>query len=128
MDHLETKRQILALRKKFGENDWLSNRAGTAIQTIMGIENTVDVVPSPSPILSIQILDSAQNSNEDKTSDSSDNKSVSDETVNDENVKETRSVSLEVAIIESHQKAREPEPVYNPEEGKTQRKVFFLLM
>ncbi|KAL6424267.1 hypothetical protein ACFW04_009830 [Cataglyphis niger] len=37
MDHLETKKRILDLRKKFGENNWLSSHAGTSVQDIMGL-------------------------------------------------------------------------------------------
>ncbi|XP_024935876.1 serine/threonine-protein kinase 11-interacting protein isoform X2 [Cephus cinctus] len=44
-DHLEIKKQILALREKFGENDWLTSHAGTFVQDIMGLER------SPRPML-----------------------------------------------------------------------------
>lgn len=37
MDHLETKKRILDLREKFGENNWLSSHAGTSVQDIMGL-------------------------------------------------------------------------------------------
>ncbi|KAI4491331.1 hypothetical protein M0802_010264 [Mischocyttarus mexicanus] len=40
--HLETKKQILALREKFGKVNWLSNQAGSFVQDIMGLQ-------SPSP-------------------------------------------------------------------------------
>ncbi|CAL1678329.1 unnamed protein product [Lasius platythorax] len=36
-DHLETKKRILDLREKFGENNWLSSHAGTSVQDIMGL-------------------------------------------------------------------------------------------
>lgn len=38
MDHLEIKRQILALREKYGEENWLSNHSGQCVQNIMGME------------------------------------------------------------------------------------------
>ncbi|XP_001600307.1 serine/threonine-protein kinase 11-interacting protein isoform X1 [Nasonia vitripennis] len=38
MDHLETKRQILALRAKYGEDNWLSNQAAAHVQSILGIQ------------------------------------------------------------------------------------------
>ncbi|XP_066591773.1 serine/threonine-protein kinase 11-interacting protein isoform X2 [Prorops nasuta] len=48
-DHLETKKQIIALREKFGKSDWLRSHAGAYIQDIMGIQAT----SSPTPISSI---------------------------------------------------------------------------
>ncbi|XP_039312896.1 serine/threonine-protein kinase 11-interacting protein isoform X2 [Solenopsis invicta] len=38
-DYLETKKRILDLREKFGENNWLSSRAGTFVQDIMGLHS-----------------------------------------------------------------------------------------
>ncbi|XP_076624438.1 serine/threonine-protein kinase 11-interacting protein isoform X2 [Colletes latitarsis] len=38
-DHLETKKQILALRNKFGEDEWLSSYAGTIVQDITGLQS-----------------------------------------------------------------------------------------
>ncbi|KAG7211247.1 hypothetical protein KM043_010559 [Ampulex compressa] len=38
-DHLEMKKQILALREKFGEDNWLSSQAGTFVQDIMGLQS-----------------------------------------------------------------------------------------
>ncbi|XP_043250527.1 serine/threonine-protein kinase 11-interacting protein isoform X2 [Colletes gigas] len=38
-DHLETKKQILALRNKFGEDEWLNNYAGTIVQDITGLQS-----------------------------------------------------------------------------------------
>ncbi|XP_014477087.1 PREDICTED: serine/threonine-protein kinase 11-interacting protein isoform X2 [Dinoponera quadriceps] len=38
-DHLETKKRMLALRKKFGEDNWLSSHAGTFVQDIMGLHS-----------------------------------------------------------------------------------------
>jgi hypothetical protein len=40
MDHLETKRQILALRAKFGEDNWLSSHPATYIENIMGLQSS----------------------------------------------------------------------------------------
>lgn len=40
MKHLETKKQILALREKFGEVNWLSSQAGTFVQDIMGLQSS----------------------------------------------------------------------------------------
>lgn len=114
MEHLETKRQILALRKQFGEDNWLSHRAGTVIQNIMGIDSEIDVVPSSSPIPSMKILESLENLNQNETNDIDDKIEGIDETVNNEN--ESQSDSL--AIIETSSKEHNEEPVYNPEEGK----------
>ncbi|XP_051160698.1 serine/threonine-protein kinase 11-interacting protein isoform X2 [Leptopilina boulardi] len=112
MEHLETKRQILALRKQFGEDNWLSHRAGTVIQNIMGIDSEIDVVPSSSPIPSMKILESLENLNQNETNDIDDKIEGIDETVNNEN--ESQSDSL--AIIETSSKEHNEEPVYNPEE------------
>ncbi|XP_043287960.1 serine/threonine-protein kinase 11-interacting protein isoform X2 [Venturia canescens] len=40
-DHLETKKQILALRAKFGDEKWLVSDAGSFVQDIMGLERSV---------------------------------------------------------------------------------------
>ncbi|XP_043479640.1 serine/threonine-protein kinase 11-interacting protein isoform X2 [Leptopilina heterotoma] len=112
MEHLETKRQILALRKQFGENNWLSHRAGSVIQNIMGIDSVIDVVPSSSPIPSIKILDSPPKSNQDETIKIEDKTEEFDETVNNEN----ESQNDGIAIIETSSKEQNEEPIYNPEE------------
>ncbi|XP_033175784.1 serine/threonine-protein kinase 11-interacting protein isoform X2 [Bombus impatiens] len=36
--HLETKKQILEIRRRYGEDKWLSSQAGTFVQDIMGIQ------------------------------------------------------------------------------------------
>lgn len=38
-DYLETKKRILALREKYGEDNWLRNHAGTSVQDIMGLQS-----------------------------------------------------------------------------------------
>ena len=45
MDHLETKRQILALREKYGEENWLSSQSAAYVQTIMGLQSPSNPVP-----------------------------------------------------------------------------------
>ncbi|KAK2581126.1 hypothetical protein KPH14_007940 [Odynerus spinipes] len=47
MEHLETKKQILALREKFGEVNWLSSQAGTFVQDIMGLQSMPSMYSSP---------------------------------------------------------------------------------
>ncbi|XP_018393306.1 PREDICTED: serine/threonine-protein kinase 11-interacting protein isoform X1 [Cyphomyrmex costatus] len=55
-DYLETKKRILDLRAKFGENNWLSSHAGTFVQHIMGLQSASE---SPeSQISKIQTLTS----------------------------------------------------------------------
>jgi len=49
-DYLETKKRILALREKYGEDNWLRNHAGTSVQDIMGLQSTSQ------PAFGIQIL------------------------------------------------------------------------
>lgn len=46
MDHLETKRQILELRAKFGEENWLSSHAGMHIHNIMGLPSNFETKTS----------------------------------------------------------------------------------
>ncbi|XP_011705409.1 PREDICTED: serine/threonine-protein kinase 11-interacting protein isoform X2 [Wasmannia auropunctata] len=53
-DYLETKKRILDLREKFGENNWLSSHAGTFVQDIMGL-NPASQFPE-SQISKIQTL------------------------------------------------------------------------
>jgi len=53
-DYLETKKRILDLRAKFGENNWLSSHAGTFVQDIMGLHPVPQ--SSESQISKIQTL------------------------------------------------------------------------
>ncbi|XP_015116002.1 serine/threonine-protein kinase 11-interacting protein isoform X2 [Diachasma alloeum] len=60
MEHLETKKKILALREKFGGERWLSSDAGSFVQDIMGIErNILASTPSIDSPVSAAIGDSA---------------------------------------------------------------------
>ncbi|XP_058800960.1 serine/threonine-protein kinase 11-interacting protein isoform X2 [Phymastichus coffea] len=58
MDHLETKRQILALRAKYGEENWLSSHSAAHVQNIMGLRQTPSSTP---PVLSSSFTDNQQN-------------------------------------------------------------------
>ncbi|XP_076231714.1 uncharacterized protein LOC143177580 isoform X2 [Calliopsis andreniformis] len=49
-DHLEIKKQILALREKFGEDRWLSSQAGVFIQDIMGLQSSSYSTLSPDSV------------------------------------------------------------------------------
>ncbi|XP_012253946.2 serine/threonine-protein kinase 11-interacting protein isoform X2 [Athalia rosae] len=50
MDHLETKKQIVALREKFGADNWLHSHAATFVQEIMGMQNTSRPLLSSTPV------------------------------------------------------------------------------
>ncbi|XP_017891214.1 serine/threonine-protein kinase 11-interacting protein isoform X2 [Ceratina calcarata] len=56
-DHLEVKKQILAVRKRFGEENWLSSHAGTFVQDIMGFEPSS--CPALTPESTLRNLDTA---------------------------------------------------------------------
>lgn len=43
---METKKRILDLREKFGENNWLSSHAGTFVQDIMGLQPSSELPES----------------------------------------------------------------------------------
>jgi len=49
-DYLETKKRILALREKYGEDNWLRSHAGTSVQDIMGLQSTSQ------PMFGMQVL------------------------------------------------------------------------
>lgn len=51
MDHSETKRKILALREKYGEENWLSVQTASHIPGIIGLESTSAVSPIFSTIV-----------------------------------------------------------------------------
>ncbi|XP_032680725.1 serine/threonine-protein kinase 11-interacting protein isoform X2 [Odontomachus brunneus] len=53
-DHLETKKRMLALREKFGEDNWLSSHAGTFVQDIMGLQSVSQ--SATLPVTKIQTL------------------------------------------------------------------------
>lgn len=58
LDHLETKRQILALRAKYGEENWLSSHSAAHVQNIMGLQQTPCSTPT---LLSSSFTDNQQN-------------------------------------------------------------------
>ncbi|XP_011152969.1 serine/threonine-protein kinase 11-interacting protein isoform X2 [Harpegnathos saltator] len=53
-DHLETKKRMLALRERFGEDNWLSSHAGTFVQDIMGLHSVSQ--PATLSVTRIQTL------------------------------------------------------------------------
>lgn len=123
MEHLETKKQISALREKFGEDYWLSSHAGKFVQDIMGLEQSV----SPNSLLSsTPIGPTSFNVAYDRAilassiPDYESNSSISQVQSNDElEVKENLEASTEEPT-ESESQITEipvPEETYDPEEG-----------
>ena len=41
-DHLDTKRQIEELRRKYGKDDWLQGEGGDKVHEVLGIKRTTD--------------------------------------------------------------------------------------
>lgn len=129
--HLETKKQILEIRKKYGEDKWLSSHAGTFVQDIMGLQPSCPILI---PEFAIENLDSknivasAENSaillmentkietNEEslmkETNESNNEKENENEVLNEEeNISEiilTNNASTLINISE---------PLYDPEQG-----------
>ncbi|XP_046739064.1 serine/threonine-protein kinase 11-interacting protein isoform X2 [Diprion similis] len=54
-EHLDIKKQVEALREKYGENDWLHEQAGTFVQDIMGLER------ASGPLLSYKQAENSAN-------------------------------------------------------------------
>ncbi|KZC15076.1 Serine/threonine-protein kinase 11-interacting protein, partial [Dufourea novaeangliae] len=98
-DHLETKKQILALRKQFGEDKWLSSLGGTIVQDIMGFQPSSYSSLTPdgtSAVSSTQdsIVDAIENIQADAAENSAcstneNNETSSRKELNVENVSET---------------------------------------
>lgn len=125
MDHLETKKRMLALREKFGKDNWLSCHAGTFVQDIMGLHSASQ--PAASPITNVKALadinvasslhdsliymmDSEQSSSELKTQQVVEH--VEDEKNNvPEEENEIREEQEEISVVS-------PETIYDPKEGE----------
>lgn len=48
---MKIKEQIVALRKKFGKDNWLHSAAGTFVQDIMGLQHAPGPLLSSSPVV-----------------------------------------------------------------------------
>lgn len=129
--HLETKKQILEIRKKYGEDKWLSSHAGTFVQDIMGLQPSCPILI---PEFAIENLDSknivasAENSaillmentkietNEEslmkETNESNNEKENENEVLNEEeNISEIILTNNASSLINIS------EPLYDPEQG-----------
>lgn len=129
--HLETKKQILEIRKKYGEDKWLSSHAGTFVQDIMGLQPSCPILI---PEFAIENLDSknivasAENSaillmentkietNEEslmkETNESNNEKENENEVLNEEeNIFEIILTNNASSLINIS------EPLYDPEQG-----------
>lgn len=115
---METKRQILALRQKFGENDWLSSQGGTFIQNIMGLPQ------EDSTILSSSFKDE----NVSSISESQSTNTLEQFPTQEDNLEPSEKMSDSfIETVESKETVDiTPEPVYDPDEGKLKIKKKFL--
>lgn len=116
MDHLETKKQIVALREKFGEENWLINHAGNVVQNIMGL-------PPPTTILSLTLSEtgivpaeqkSPEVSGEDISGLVKDEKVVEDVEKKEETEENGIETISEISNV--------PEPAYDPADGNADDK------
>ncbi|XP_012140983.2 uncharacterized protein LOC100876018 isoform X1 [Megachile rotundata] len=130
-DHLEIKKQILAVRKKY-EDNWLSSSAGTFVQDIMGLqvssrsvltpESTVTNLDDTSNVSNIQdptilLISNAQTDTE-KGSETKEN-----DVINNEEENETKVLNEEENVFEDFKDSISTpvdisEPLYDSEEEK----------
>ncbi|XP_034937673.1 serine/threonine-protein kinase 11-interacting protein isoform X2 [Chelonus insularis] len=80
MEHLETKKKILALREKYGGDKWLSSDSGSYIQDIMGLERSRECILSSTPAITTCMIDA----NEQNKSISPENVCLNDNTVTED--------------------------------------------
>lgn len=137
-EHLETKKQILALRAKFGDEKWLVSDAGSFVQDIMGLERstipTIDLSSGLGPTFSPVVTTVVGNSSTDFSTDSAvwSNESSSDDAIAESTIRKldkvegdenARTISesdhSESIIIEDRvESPKSIEPPYDPGEGK----------
>ncbi|CAK9800788.1 Serine/threonine-protein kinase 11-interacting protein [Anthophora quadrimaculata] len=128
-DHLETKKQILALRKEYGKDKWLSSHSGTFVQSIMGLPPLSSAVSTPestmknlngtniqeSPIVVMENAQIETNENSEflteENSKISDKKEDQSEVLNEENITEASLIDDVINTL-----VEVPQSLYNPEE------------
>lgn len=130
--HLETKKQILALRKKFSEENWLSSYAGTFVQdtsahsfscSSLTPDSTAKSLEGTNIILNTQdsMFHLIKNTQVDviedtvcsikENNESNDAKKVHNEVSNEEDVSE-------LSLNDTANNFLQSESVYDPEEGR----------
>lgn len=141
-EHLETKKRMLALREKFGEDNWLSSHAGAFVQDIMGLHSVSQ--SASSPIMKIQtladinvasslhdsliyIMDNEQSVDEpelQKTTECTENEDVSRNENEDVSLNENEDVSQNEKIPNEFPETYivSPEIIYDPNEGDNSAK------
>ncbi|XP_029051044.2 serine/threonine-protein kinase 11-interacting protein isoform X1 [Osmia bicornis bicornis] len=131
-DHLETKKQILALREKYGEDNWLSSHAGTFVQDIMGLQASSCLVLTPeSTVKNLDGTSPMSNTQDDailliKNAESETKEELEtkeNDVVDSEKENQTKVLNEEENIFEESNDAIStnlniPEPPYDPEEEK----------
>jgi len=122
-DYLETKKRILDLRAKFGENNWLSSHAGTYVQDIMGLHPVPQ--SSESQISKIQTLTdiNTASSLHDTLIYAMDNRKYSDES--QEIVEDDKEIPQNETLNNLPKTCAAP-IVYDPNEGKTYAKYILI--
>lgn len=147
------KKRMLALREKFGEENWLSNHAGTVVQNIMGLSSVSQPVTSPITKLQtlannismvsslhdtlIYMMDNEQSSGELPESQEIAEHAENEEAIpqNEKNtpdeLPETHAASSETDAATSSEAVYHPavssEAEYDPKEGENFANIFIIL-
>jgi len=123
---LETKKRILDLRAKFGENNWLSSHAGTFVQDIMGLHPVPQ--SSESQISKIQTLTDINTASflHDTLIYAMDNRKYSDESQEIVEYTEDKEIPQNETLNNLPKTCAAPMIVYDPNEGKTYAKYILI--
>lgn len=122
-DHLETKKRILDLREKFGENNWLSSHAGTSVQDIMGLrfEQFPTSQVFDKTLANINIASSVDDNlictmyNE-KLSNEPESQEIAECTEDDKSIPQNEEISDKIYTPETHMAHS---MIYDPSEGES---------
>ncbi|XP_046416522.1 serine/threonine-protein kinase 11-interacting protein isoform X2 [Neodiprion fabricii] len=141
-EHLDVKKQVEALREKYGENDWLHEQAGTFVQDIMGLERSsgpllsykpaqtsantpVDVPINDSPSKKLDNSSAATELTAEplieakfKQIDEDDNESIGVENEKDEETLDSNNLLVNEIVSVSTVTHSQPEPAYDGDEEK----------
>lgn len=121
-DYLETKKRILDLREKFGENNWLSSHAGTFVQDIMGLHPSSELTESQiSKMQTLADINTASSLHDTliyamdngKSSDEAD-EGIAEYTEDDEEIPQNDEILANLSKTYAV-----PTIIYDPNEGKT---------
>lgn len=124
---METKKRILDLREKFGENNWLSSHAGTSVQDIMGLrfeQHPTSQMFDDKTSADVDVASVYNNpictmyKDDEKLSIEPESQEIVKYTEDDDNISQNEEISDKMYSLETHA-VHSSAVTYDPSEGKS---------